>query len=733
MSKYDTLNPMQKEAVFYTNGPLLLLAGAGSGKTRVLTHRIAYLIENGVNPYNILAITFTNKAAREMKERTSSLTPDGAYVWISTFHATCVRILRQEIENLRYDKNFTIYDSDDQVRLIKECLKELKIDEKAFPPKVVISKISEQKNELLTPEAYEKQSFGDYYGSSIAKIYKLYQSKLYANNALDFDDIIFRTVELLTKFPDVLTKYQDKFLYIMVDEYQDTNSSQYELVRLLAMKNRNLCVVGDDDQSIYGWRGANISNILDFEKHFNGAKVIKLEENYRSTKTILNTANDVVKNNKTRKNKTLYTSNEDGDKITHFKAQTDFEEGVFIADTIKKEVSNGKHYSDFAVLYRNNAQSRSIEDKLVKSNIPYRLFGGTKFYDRREIKDILAYLKLIHNSYDGIYLKRIINVPKRGIGDATVDKLVNYSQIYNISLYDTLSDLDHIEGLGTRLKGLKEFANTIDSLIEYSYTHTISELIEEIIYKIDYKSHLMIEGREEAEKRLENIQELINKADEFVMIAENKTLSGFLEEVALVADVDEYTENADTVVLMTLHSSKGLEFPTVFIPGFEDSIFPSFRSIDAGPQEIEEERRLCYVGITRAREKLYFLSTNSRLNFGNIVRNPVSRFFKEIPEQYIEEIGLSKPEVIEKTFSQETRSSYKNTILKTNDYFSKNTTKLSSKELDFVVGDNVRQMKYGIGKVLEITPAGADFEVTVEFSAHGTKKFMANLSKLKKA
>ncbi len=733
MSKYDTLNPMQKEAVFYTNGPLLLLAGAGSGKTRVLTHRIAYLIESGVNPYNILAITFTNKAAREMKERTAALSPDGSYVWISTFHATCVRILRQEIENLRYDKNFTIYDSDDQVRLVKECLKELQIDEKAFPPKVVISKISEQKNELLTPEAYEKQAFGDYYGGNIAKIYMLYQSKLYGNNALDFDDIIFRTVELLTKFPDVLAKYQDKFLYIMVDEYQDTNSSQYELVRLLAMKNRNLCVVGDDDQSIYGWRGANISNILDFEKHFTGAKVIKLEENYRSTKTILNTANDVVKNNKTRKNKTLYTSNEEGEKITHFKAQTDFEEGVYIADIIKQEVANGKKYSDFAVLYRNNAQSRSIEDKLVKANIPYRLFGGTKFYDRREIKDILAYLKLIHNSYDGIYLKRIINVPKRGIGDATVDKLVSYSQNYNISLYDTLSDLDHIEGLGTRLKGLKEFAIIIDSLIEYSYTHTISELIEEIIYKIDYKSHLMIEGQEEAEKRLENIQELINKADEFVMIAENKTLSGFLEEVALVADVDEYTENADTVVLMTLHSSKGLEFPTVFIPGFEDSIFPSFRSIDAGPAEIEEERRLCYVGITRAREKLYFISTNSRLSFGNIVRNPVSRFYREIPDQYIEEIGLSKPEVIEKTFSQETRTSYKNTILKTNDYFSKNTSKLSTKELDFVVGDNVKQMKYGIGKVLEITPAGADFEVTVEFAAHGTKKFMANLSKLKKA
>ncbi len=733
MNKYDTLNPMQKEAVFTTNGPLLLLAGAGSGKTRVLTHRIAYLIENGVNPYNILAITFTNKAAREMKERTSALCEDGGYVWISTFHATCVRILRQEIESLRYDKNFTIYDSDDQIRLVKECLKELKIDEKAFPPKVIISKISEQKNELLTAEAYEKLAFGDYYGSQVAKVYKLYQGKLYNNNALDFDDIIFRTVELFTKLPDILEKYQNKFLYIMVDEYQDTNSSQYELVRLLASKNKNLCVVGDDDQSIYGWRGANISNILDFEKHFNGAKVIKLEENYRSTKTILNTANMVVKNNKTRKDKTLFTSNDVGEKIIHFKAQTDFEEGVFIADTIKSAINDGKKYSDFAVLYRNNAQSRSIEDKLVKSNIPYRLFGGTKFYDRREIKDILAYLKLIHNTYDAIYLKRIINVPKRGIGDATVEKLVNYSSNYNISLYDTLSDIEHIEGLGNRTKGLQGFADVIDSLIEYSYTHTISELIEEIIFKIDYKSHLMIEGQEEAEKRLENIQELINKADEFVMIAENKTLSGFLEEVALVADVDEYTENADTVVLMTLHSSKGLEFPTVFIPGFEDSIFPSYRSIEAGPQEIEEERRLCYVGITRAREKLYFLSTTSRLSFGNVVRNPVSRFYKEIPTKYIEDQGLTKSDSVERTFSTSNKTTYKNTITKANDYFSKNSSKTISKELDFTVGDNVRQMKYGVGTVTNIAPAGADFEVTVEFNAHGTKKFMANLSKLKKA
>ncbi len=738
MSKYDTLNEKQREAVFTVNGPLLLLAGAGSGKTRVLTHRISYLLENGVSPYNILAITFTNKAAREMKERTAALCEDGESVWISTFHSTCVRILRQEIEHLSYDKNFTIYDADDQVRLVKECLKELSIDEKAFPPKMIISVISNQKNDLITPQMFEKQSFGDYYNSQISKVYTLYQSKLYNNNALDFDDIIFKTVDLFIKNPTVLEKYQKRFLYIMVDEYQDTNSSQYELVRLLALKNRNLCVVGDDDQSIYGWRGANISNILDFEKHFVGAKVIKLEENYRSTKTILNAANVVVKNNKTRKDKTLYTNNEDGEKIYHFKAQTDFEEGVFIAEKIREEVLKGKKYQDFAVLYRNNAQSRSIEDKLVKMNIPYRLFGGTKFYDRKEIKDLLAYLKLIHNTYDGIYFKRIINVPKRGIGDATIEKLVNYSIDYSISLYDALSDLEHIEGLGNRSKGLKNFSEIIEHLIEYNQTHNVAELIEEVIHRIDYISHLNLEGPEEAQKRLENIQELINKANEFLLVSENKTLGGFLEEVSLVADVDAYTEDADTVVLMTLHSSKGLEFPTVFIPGFEDSIFPSYRSIEAGPQEVEEERRLCYVGITRARETLYFTSANSRMNFGNIVRNPISRFYKELPSEYIENIGVvTESETLSSSFQTGTTNvnkNYKDSINRVNEYISQNKDNLkpSGKTLDFGIGDDVRQMKYGIGTVIDIKPAGADYEVTVEFSAHGVKKFMAHLSKLKK-
>ncbi len=737
MSKYDTLNEKQREAVFTTNGPLLLLAGAGSGKTRVLTHRIAYLIENGISPYSILAITFTNKAAREMKERTASLCEQGESVWISTFHSTCVRILRREIEHLRYDSNFTIYDTDDQTKLIKECLKELSIDEKAYPPKMIISKIGEQKDNLITAEAFAKLSHGQYFEETIAKVYTLYQNKLYNNNALDFDDIIFKTVELFKKHPEVLEKYQDRFLYIMVDEYQDTNSSQYELVRLLAFKNRNLCVVGDDDQSIYGWRGANISNILDFEKHFNGAKVIKLEENYRSTQNILNAANIVVKNNRTRKDKTLFTSNKEGEKINHFKAGTDFEEGTFIAEKIKEEVVKGKKYSDFAILYRTNSQSRSIEDKLVRLNIPYRLFGGTKFYDRKEIKDILSYLKLIHNTFDSIYLKRIINVPKRGIGDATVDKLVSYSLDYNISIYDALSDLEHVEGLGNRTKGLKDFAELIDYLIEYSQNNNVSDLIEEVISKTEYISYLNLEGPEEAQKRIENINELINKANEFMLISEDKSLSAFLEEVSLVADIDGFTEDDDTVVLMTLHSSKGLEFPTVFIAGFEDGLFPSFRSLEAGDREIEEERRLCYVGITRARENLYFTSTNSRMSFGKIIRNPISRFYKEIPSELIQNIGIESNESESRDFAFGQQSNinknYKDSINRVNDYIKQNSTKLNDKPLDFTVGDDVRQMKYGVGTVVEIKPAGADFEVSVEFPAHGVKKFMAHLSKLKKA
>lgn len=731
MDKYASLNEMQRQAVFTVNGPLLLLAGAGSGKTRVLTHRIAYLLENGVSPYNILAITFTNKAAREMKERTASLSPDGEKVWVSTFHSTCVRILRQEIDRLKYDKNFTIYDSDDQIRLIKDCLKELSMNDKTFPPRTVASIIGSQKDNLISPKAFTNMSIGNYYEEEVAKVYELYQKKLYANNALDFDDIIFKTVELFTNNPDVLEKYQNRFLYIMVDEYQDTNQSQYQLVRLLASKNRNLCVVGDDDQSIYGWRGANISNILDFEKHFEGAKVIKLEENYRSSKNILEAANKVVRNNRTRKDKTLFTSKEDGSKIFHYKAQTDYEEGLFIADKIKEEVAkNNKNYSDFAILYRANSQSRSLEDKLVRANIPYRLFGGTRFYDRKEIKDIIAYLKLIHNTYDEIYLKRIINVPKRGIGDATIDKLASHSRFYSISLYDTLSDLEHIEGLGNRTKGLKEFSELLDYLIEFSYNHNVSELIEEIVDKIDYKSYLLLEGKEEADKRQENVNELINKANEFILTSEDTSLGAFLEEVALIADVDAYTEDADTVVLMTLHSSKGLEFPTVFITGFENGVFPSYRSMDAGDKEIEEERRLCYVGITRARENLYFTSTISRMSFGQINNNRISMFYNEIPKELIEDIGPNSGDNIKQNEPYTIKKA--TSMNRVNDYLNSNKTVSSSKPLDFTIGDDVRQIKYGVGKVIDIKPAGADFEVTVSFPAHGNKKFMGHLSKLKK-
>ncbi len=734
----DTLNEMQKEAVITTNGPLLLLAGAGSGKTRVLTHRIAYLIENGVSPYNILAITFTNKASKEMKERVEKINDQGVYVWVSTFHSTCVRILRQEIQHLKYDKNFTIYDTDDSTKLLKECLKELELNEKLFPIKTLAYEISNQKNDLVTPQQFMKENEGSYPTEEIAKVYMLYQKKLLANNALDFDDIIFKTVELFTNVPEVLEKYQDRFQYIMVDEYQDTNTAQYQLVRLLAAKNQNLCVVGDDDQSIYGWRGANIRNILDFEKDFPKAKTIKLEENYRCTKNILEAANVVIKNNRTRKDKTLYTSNPQGLPINFFKATTDYEESLFFSTVISEKVNEGAKFKDFAILYRTNGQSRSIEDKLVKANIPYRLFGGVRFYERREIKDLLAYMKLIHNTFDEIYLKRIINVPKRGIGDGTVDKLIRYSEDAGISLYESLSSLDLIEGLGNRSKNLKEFAEILFHLSEYSKTATVEELLIETIRKTNYMEYLKLEGKEEAAKREENINELLSKAAEFVLINEDKSLSAFLEEVSLVADIDNYQEDDDAVVLMTLHSSKGLEFPTVFIAGFEDGIFPSFRSLDSGdPNDLEEERRLCYVGITRAKENLYVSAATSRMAFGNIVRNPISRFFKEMPQDLLIDISYEEPEDTYNKFSSPTvddrRSSYIDSANRAESYTKKATIPApKDKKLSFEVGDNVLQIKYGIGKVKNIKPAGADYEVTVEFKGGVEKTLMAFLSKLRK-
>lgn len=744
----DSLNPMQKSAVLYTEGPLLLLAGAGSGKTRVLTHRIAYLIEKcNINPFNILAITFTNKAAKEMKERVEALTEKGEQVWVSTFHSTCVRILRRYIDKLGYSNQFTIYDADDSEKLLKEICKNLNINDKNFPIKMIMSEIGNQKDNLITAEDYAKINASDFRLNKISQVYTEYQKRLKINNALDFDDLIFKTVQLFTSCPDILEKYQDRFKYIMVDEYQDTNTSQYNLIRLLSSKYKNLCVVGDDDQSIYGWRGANIRNILDFEKDFKNANIIKLEQNYRSTQTILNTANEVIKNNISRKSKKLWTENNEGTLIKFYRGNSDLDESAFIAESIEEKVKKGDKYSKFAILYRNNALSRSIEDRLVKSSIPYRLFGGVRFYERREIKDIMSYLKVLYNPADDIALKRIINVPRRGIGDTTILKLVNYAQENGMSFFESLYNLEDIPDLKTRSKKLHDFAMIINDLKIFAESSSVKDLIEKILEDTGYIEELQIEATEEAQGRIDNLQELISKAAEFEEISEDKSLAAFLEEVALVADIDGYSEDDNAVVLMTLHSSKGLEFPYVFITGFEEGIFPSYRStLDPNPNSIEEERRLCYVGITRAKEELYITCAKSRLQHGQYIANAPSRFYKEIPKNYIEEdistkqLYIKSGDVLNSDIKVIRNASSTENASRTK-YSGENTAKYNSYNkipapknvsIDFSVGDSVKQIRYGIGKVTAINPAGADYEITVEFPEAGTKKFMANLSKLKK-
>lgn len=734
----NTLNDMQKKAVLKTDGPLLLLAGAGSGKTRVLTHRIAYLIENGISPYNIMAITFTNKAAREMKERVEKLALNGDKVWVSTFHSTCVRILRYHIDRIGYKKQFTIYDADDSEKLIKEILKLLNIDDKKFSVKMIMSKIGEQKDNLITADEYIQISDSNFMESKIAQIYKVYQKRLSENNALDFDDLIFKTVELFKKCPDVLEKYQERFKYIMIDEYQDTNTSQYNLIKLLSSKYKNLCVVGDDDQSIYGWRGANIRNILDFENDFTNAQVIKLEQNYRSTQLILDCANEVIKNNFGRKSKKLWTENEKGQNIKFFRGSSDLEEAMFISNEISSKVSKGSKYSDFAVLYRNNSLSRIIEDRFVKNSIPYRIFGGIRFYERKEIKDIMSYLKVIYNPSDDIAVKRIINVPRRGIGDASIQKLSNYAQNNSISFYEAINDIHNIEELKTRAKKITEFAQLINSLIQASKNLSVADLIDYILTSTGYIKELENENTEESISRIDNIQELVSKAAEFETATDEPSLSAFLEEVSLVADIDGYSENDDTVVLMTIHSSKGLEFPNVFIAGFEEGIFPSYRSmIENNPNIMEEERRLCYVGITRAKSKLYLTCAKTRLQHGEYISNMPSRFFKEIPAKY-----MDIDSVVNKTNTNNLNSSVSNSGsfksktsytggLKTYNSYNKIPSP-QNKELDFKTGDKVRQIKYGIGTIKDIKPAGADYEVTIDFPDIGTKKLMAFLSKLKK-
>lgn len=638
MNYIEMLNPEQKDAVLHTEGPLLILAGAGSGKTRVLTYRIAYMIEEkGVNPWNILAITFTNKAAKEMRERVEELIGSTKDMWISTFHAACARILRKDIERLDgYKKNFVIFDTKDQEAVVKECLKELNLNEKNFPFKSVSATISNAKNMLEDPARFAEKSMQDIRLRKLSDIYNLYQKKLKKNNALDFDDILFKAVELLANNPDILEYYQNKFKYILIDEYQDTNYCQYKLVSFLARQHKNLCVVGDDDQSIYSWRGADIGNILNFEKDFPSAKVVKLEQNYRSTQTILDAANAVIKNNFGRKSKKLWTENEMGGSILFYNALDEWGEANFIASEIKRmEAAYGKRLNEFSVLYRTNAQSRVIEEAFMSHGIPYRIIGGFKFYDRKEVKNVIGYLRLIQNPYEDISLKRVINIPKRGIGNTSLAAVESYARANNDSLFGALMEVDAIPGLSKKaVNSMKEFVKLISGLMAAAEIKKPSEVLKELLDKSGYLDSLQKESDEDSLTRAENIKELLSATLEYESKNPEANLEQFLEQLALMSDLDNLDTEAEAVVLMTLHSAKGLEFPVVFMSGMEEGVFPSQRSYFEEHQ-MEEERRLMYVGITRARECLYLTSAFERTLFGSTTYNVASQFIKEIPKDLI--------------------------------------------------------------------------------------------------
>lgn len=746
---YSTLNPQQQEAVYHTEGPLLILAGAGSGKTRVLTHRIAYLIDKkGINPWNILAITFTNKAASEMRERVDKIVGFGSEsVWVSTFHSTCVRILRRYIDRLGYDTRFAIYDTEDQKTLMKEVCRKLNIDTKKTKERSLLAQISHAKDELITPDEMELNAGGDFVKKKVAEVYREYQAALRRNNALDFDDLIVKTVELFQNCGDVLENYQERFRYIMVDEYQDTNTVQFRLVSLLAGKYRNLCVVGDDDQSIYKFRGANIRNILDFEKEFSDAKVIKLEQNYRSVGNVLEVANSVIRNNKGRKEKTLWTDNEKGEKIRLRQFDTAYDEAQFIAEDIKDETAQGANYSDHAVLYRTNAQSRLLEEKFVAMNIPYKIVGGINFYSRREIKDILSYLKTIDNGKDDLAVRRIINVPKRGIGLTTINRIQESAAARGIGFYDALSAPDLIPGIGRSASKLDSFAALIEYFKGRSEESGVTDLLTEVIEKTGYTESLEADDPEELEARVQNIDELVSKAAVYEESCsdrgERPTLSGFLEEVALVADIDSVAEDRDYVILMTLHSAKGLEFPHVYLAGMEDGLFPSYMSISGDdPEELEEERRLCYVGVTRAEEKLTLTCARMRLVRGERQYNSMSRFIKEMPSALIDtgkrEGGFSQNVSLgeKRTYSSEV-SGYKRSAYAQKPAFAaiqKGSGLMAKKSegLSYGVGDRVRHVKFGDGTVTDIKEGGRDYEVTVQFDTAGVRKMFALFAKLTK-
>lgn len=740
MSKYDLLNPEQKEAVFHYEGPLLILAGAGSGKTRVLTHRVAWLIEEKqVNPWNIMAITFTNKAAGEMRDRVETML-GGALggVWVATFHSTCVRILRRYIDRIGFGTNFTIYDGDDQKTIIKEICKRFQIDTKLYRERFFMAAISAAKDELLSPDDYAKQVHGDTRKQKVAEVYREYQKQLRASNALDFDDLIFRTVELFQKDAEVLEQYQDRFRFIMVDEYQDTNTAQFKLVSLLAAKYRNLCVVGDDDQSIYRFRGANIQNILSFEEIYPDAKVIRLEQNYRSTQNILTAANEVICHNEGRKEKKLWTANGDGDKVRFRQFLNGFEEAEYVAGMISRKVGAGKwRYGDCAVLYRTNAQSRMFEEKFLFANVPYKIVGGINFYGRKEIKDVLAYLKTIENGRDDLAVRRIINVPKRGIGATTINRVQEYANTEDMSFYDALRVAGTIPGVGKSVAKLDGFVQMIQTMRSKQPYYSVKELIEDVLEQTEYRKELMAEGTEEALDRLANIDELLNKAASYAEHADTPSLGGFLEEVALVADIDNLEEDADHVVMMTLHSAKGLEFPVVFMVGMEDGMFPSYMSISSeDAADLEEERRLCYVGITRAKETLILTSARQRMVRGEIHYNRVSRFIEDIPKEVLAENETANVQPKEKKERPETKAhaAYRQMreTFKTKAFAQPQVEAKKEGGLSYDVGDRVRHIKFGVGSVTDIREGGRDYEVTVNFDRVGVKKMFASFAKLTK-
>ena len=732
----DKLNERQKEAVLATEGPVLVLAGAGSGKTTVLVNRIAYMIsEKHIRPWNILAITFTNKAAREMKDRIERLLGDTAKdMWIGTFHSVCVRILRSCIDLLGYSRDFVIYDTADTKTVMKECLRELDIDEKSFPVRNVLSIISNAKNDLMDAATFENVYKSDYRMSIIAKIYYRYQTKLRKNNAVDFDDIILNTVKILSENPDVLSKYQDKFQYILVDEYQDTNNSQYLLINLLAQANRNLCVVGDDDQSIYKFRGANIGNILNFEDDYSDVQKITLDQNYRSTQNILDAANSVISNNKGRMGKSLWTSNGDGNKVFVYTGTNEYDEARYIARQIKKHFDEQGSFSDCAILYRTNAQSRVIEEMLMRESVPYKVLSGLRFYDRKEMKDIIAYLRVVYNPNDDVSLARIINEPKRKIGNATLEKTRNIAREKETSLYDVISHADDYPEFKTAIKKLLGFSEIIQSLIKLKDTVTIEDLTGRILNDTGYMPALVMEDTTESKTRIENLGEFISVITEFEKNEETgNTLGEFLENISLVSDIDGYDENEDSAVLMTIHSAKGLEFPIVFLSGLEEGLFPGMRSMESD-DDIEEERRLCYVAITRAKEQLYITKTISRTIHGKTMPTTASRFFKEIPVEYLEDKTTLQPKVakVMRDLGVRNAAAPKKEVYMTKGFGSSVKSSGSTDYSKFKAGDAVEHRTFGRGEILKATPCGNDCILEIQFESIGFKRLMAAFAKVKK-